>query len=78
MVAIRRKEAGPQFRHLGLDWVLIISRIGNAFAFTFLRKDMVYNEKTIVFPFEDVWNARHSSITSSRSMGTVSEFDAKG
>ena len=31
--------------------VLVISRIGNAFAFTFLPSGMVYNEKTVVFPF---------------------------
>ena len=37
-----------------LDRVLLISRIGNAFAFTFLRKHIVYNEKTVVFPFEDL------------------------
>ena len=36
-----------------LDRVLLISRIGNAFAFTFLPRDIVYNEKTIIFPFED-------------------------
>ena len=31
--------------------MLVISRIGNAFAFTFLPSRMVYNEKTVVFPF---------------------------
>ncbi len=36
---------------VGLDRVLVISRIGNAFAFTFLPQEMVYNEKTVVFPF---------------------------
>ena len=35
----------------GLERVLAISRIGNAFAFTFLPQEMVYNEKTVVFPF---------------------------
>ena len=35
----------------GLERVLVISRIGNAFAFTFLPSGMVYNEKTVVFPF---------------------------
>ena len=35
----------------GLERVLAISRIGNAFAFTFLPHRVVYNEKTIVFPF---------------------------
>ena len=34
-----------------LERVLAISRIGNAFAFTFLPQGMVYNEKTVVFPF---------------------------
>lgn len=34
------------------DRVLVISRIGNAFALTFLPKGMVYNEKLVVFPFE--------------------------
>ena len=34
-----------------LERVLAISRIGNAFAFTFLPQEMVYNEKTVVFPF---------------------------
>ncbi len=34
-----------------LGRVLAISRIGNAFAFTFLPREMVYNEKTVVFPF---------------------------
>ena len=35
----------------GLEQVLVISRIGNAFAFTFLPFGTIYNEKTIVFPF---------------------------
>ena len=35
----------------GLDRVLVISRIGDSFAFTFLPNCMVFNEKTIVFPF---------------------------
>ena len=34
-----------------LERVLAISRIGNAFAFTFLPQGMIYNEKTVVFPF---------------------------
>ena len=34
----------------GLERVLVISRISNSFAFTFLAAGMVYNEKTIVFP----------------------------
>ena len=36
----------------GLERVLTISRISNAFAFTFLPAGMVYNEKTIIFPWE--------------------------
>ena len=35
----------------GLERVLAISRIGNAFAFTFLPTAMIYNEKTVIFPF---------------------------
>ena len=35
----------------GLDRLLAISRIGNAFALTFLPAGKVYNEKTVVFPF---------------------------
>ena len=35
-----------------LERVLVISRIGNAFAFTFLPKHMEFNEKTVVFPYE--------------------------
>ena len=35
----------------GLERVLVISRISNAFGFTFLPAGMVCNEKTIVFPF---------------------------
>ena len=34
-----------------LDRVLVISRISNAFAFTFLPAGMVYNEQIIVYPF---------------------------
>ena len=34
-----------------LDRVLVISRISNSFAFTFLPNGMIYNEKTVVFPF---------------------------
>ena len=47
------KRLGLYSAIAGLDRVLLISRIGNAFAFTFLRNDTVYNEKTVVFPFED-------------------------
>ncbi len=36
----------------GMDRVLVISRIGNAFAFAFLPASIVCNEKTIVFPYE--------------------------
>ncbi len=35
----------------GLERVLVVSRISNAFGFTLLPTGMVYNEKTIVFPF---------------------------
>ena len=35
----------------GLEQVLVISRIGNAFAFTFLPCGTICNEKTVVFPF---------------------------
>ena len=35
----------------GMERVLVISRIGNAFAFIFLPLGMVHNEKTVVFPF---------------------------
>ena len=35
----------------GLVRVLVISRIGNAFAFTFLPLGMICNEKIVVFPF---------------------------
>ena len=38
----------------GLDRVLVISRISNSFAPTFLTTGMVYNEKTIVFPFSEM------------------------
>ena len=34
----------------GLERVVAISRIGNAFAFTFLPTRMIYNEKTVIFP----------------------------
>ena len=34
-----------------LKRVLVISRIGNAFAFTFLPSGTICNEKTVVFPF---------------------------
>ena len=35
----------------GLKRVLVISRIGNAFAFTFLPNEMIFNEKAVIFPF---------------------------
>ncbi|HAA27244.1 MAG TPA: SAM-dependent methyltransferase [Cyanobacteria bacterium UBA8553] len=34
------------------DRVLVIARISKSFAFTFLPKGMVYNEKIVVFPFD--------------------------
>ncbi|MHC5862010.1 Eco57I restriction-modification methylase domain-containing protein [Nostoc sp.] len=36
-----------------LNRVLVISRISNAYAFTFLPKGMVYNEKIVVFAFQN-------------------------
>ena len=45
------KRPGLYSTIAGLERVLAISRIGNAFAFTFLPQEMVYNEKTVVFPF---------------------------
>src|SRR5205814_1985078 len=36
----------------GLNRVLVISRIGTAFAFTFLPVGTIYNEKVVVFPFD--------------------------
>ena len=38
--------------NLGMKRLLVISRIGNAFAFAFVPADIVCNEKTIVFPYE--------------------------
>lgn len=35
----------------GLERVLVCSRIGNAFAFTFLPRGIVMNEKLVIFPF---------------------------
>jgi hypothetical protein len=35
----------------GLDRVLVISRIGNAFGFTCLPVGIIFNEKIVVFPF---------------------------
>ena len=35
----------------GLERVLVISRIGNAFAFTYVPTGTICNEKTVVFPF---------------------------
>lgn len=34
----------------GLERVLVIARVSNAFAFTFLPTGMVYNEKIVIFP----------------------------
>ena len=45
------KHPALQDAIIGLERVLVISRISNAFAFTFLPRGMVYNEKTVVFPF---------------------------
>ena len=45
-----RKEMDNAIR--GLERVLVISRIGNACAFAWLKNAMVFNEKTIVFPFD--------------------------
>ena len=36
----------------GLDWVLVISRVGQQAAFTFLPGRLVYAESMIVFPFD--------------------------
>ena len=35
-----------------LDCVLGIARVSNAFAFTFLPRSIVYNEKVVIFPFQ--------------------------
>ena len=45
------KRPGLYSTIAGLERILAISRIGNAFAFTFLTPGKVYNEKTVVFPF---------------------------
>ncbi|MDX6506112.1 MAG: hypothetical protein QOG06_756, partial [Gaiellaceae bacterium] len=45
------KRPGLYAAVAGLERVLLISRISDAFAFTFLPAGMVYNEKTIVFPY---------------------------
>ncbi len=37
----------------GLNRVIVRSRIGNAFAFTFLSSSIVMNEKVVVFPFDN-------------------------
>ena len=36
----------------GMNRVLAISRIGNAFAFVFLPSSIVFNEKVVIFPFD--------------------------
>jgi N-6 DNA Methylase len=60
-VAERRREQWWQFgtttpalnrAKAGLERVLVMARISNAFAPVFLPANMVFNEKTIVFPFE--------------------------
>ena len=55
----------------GLKRVLLISRIGNAFAFTFLPNNMVFNEKTVVFPFT---NAGSFAVLQSRIHETWARF----
>lgn len=37
----------------GLERVLVIARVSNSFAFTFLPRDVVCNEKIVVFPFSN-------------------------
>lgn len=37
--------------HVTRDRVLVISRVSNSYAFTFLPTGMIYNEKIVVFPF---------------------------
>jgi hypothetical protein len=58
----RRRQHWWQFGRLtpaldaaiaGLERVLVISRISNSFAFTFLQAGMVYNEKIVIFPFSN-------------------------
>jgi hypothetical protein len=44
------KKPALQAAILGLERVLVIARVSNAFAFTFLPKGTVYNEKVVVFP----------------------------
>ena len=43
----------PQLRAAveGLERAMVVSRIGNAFAFSFLSTKMIFNEKTVVFPY---------------------------
>lgn len=59
----RRREHWWQFGRVtpalnaavvGLERVLVISRISNSFAFTFLSTGIVYNEKIVVFPFSNL------------------------
>ncbi|WP_417730831.1 Eco57I restriction-modification methylase domain-containing protein [Rosistilla oblonga] len=61
-VAERRREAWWQFgtatpalnrAKANLDRVIAIARISNAFAPTLLSADIVFNEKTLVFPFRE-------------------------
>ena len=47
--AERRKELYSAIA--GRDRVLVVSRIGNAFAFAFVPTGTICNEKTVVFPF---------------------------
>ena len=47
------KRPGLYAAIAGLERVLAIARISNAFAFTFLPDTMVYNEKVVVFPLSN-------------------------
>jgi hypothetical protein len=47
------KRADLHMAISGLRRVLVIARVSNTFALTFLPVAMVYNEKTIVFPFSN-------------------------
>lgn len=69
-----------------LDRVVVRSRIGSAFAFTFMPTGIVFNEKVVVFPFDDyktltimqsrvheVWAVRFSSTLKDDLQYTPSE-----
>ena len=61
MIKVQRKRGGSlsvrdqSFRRQirGLDRVLVIARISQTAAFTFLPTSMVFNEKVVVFTFDD-------------------------